>query len=210
MVELRVGEGVKGFQAEIWTDIPNVLAVSLVSPSGEMIQKVPIRQNSRNEYRFFLEKTTVIIDYRLLVERTNSELIILRFIDPAEGIWKIGLEPLQSIDGLFHIWLPVSEFLTGEVYFLRPSPDETMLEPGSTPSAITAAFYNWEENSVAVQSGRGYTRDRNIKPEFAVPGVNVTGPSLAGALRSGQAPALELPLRQGARRCFYSGLYRIR
>ena len=81
MVELRVGEGVKGFQAEIWTDIPNVLAVSLVSPSGEMIQKVPIRQNSRNEYRFFLEKTTVIIDYRLLVERTNSELIILRFID---------------------------------------------------------------------------------------------------------------------------------
>ena len=101
MVELRVGEGVKGFQAEIWTDIPNVLAVSLVSPSGEMIQKVPIRQNSRNEYRFFLEKTTVIIDYRLLVERTNSELIILRFIDPAEGIWKIGLEPLQSIDGLF-------------------------------------------------------------------------------------------------------------
>ena len=144
------------------------------------------------------------------MERTNLELIILRFIDPAEGIWKIGLEPLQSIDGLFHIWLPVSEFLTGEVYFLRPSPDETMLEPGSTPSAITAAFYNWEENSVAVQSGRGYTRDRNIKPEFAVPGVNVTGAIPGGALRSGQAPALELPLRQGARRCFYSGLYRIR
>lgn len=194
MVELRVGEGVKGFQAEIWTDIPNVLAVSLVSPSGEMIQKVPIRQNSRNEYRFFLEKTTVIIDYRLLVERTNSELIILRFIDPAEGIWKIGLEPLQSIDGLFHIWLPVSEFLTGEVYFLRPSPDETMLEPGSTPSAITAAFYNWEENSVAVQSGRGYTRDRNIKPEFAVPGVNVTGAIPGGSFteRSGSSVGIAI------------------
>lgn len=175
MVELRVGAGVRGFQAEIWTDIPNVLAVSLSSPSGEQIQKIPIRQNSRNEYRFFLEKTTVVIDYRLLVERTNSELIILRFIDPAEGIWKIGLEPLQSIDGRFHIWLPVSEFLTGEVFFLRPSPEETLLEPGSTPSAITASFYNWEENSVAVQSGRGYTRNRMIKPEFAVPGINVTG-----------------------------------
>lgn len=175
MVELRVGAGVRGFQAEIWTDIPNVLAVSLSSPSGEQIQKIPIRQNSRNEYRFFLEKTTVVIDYRLLVERTNSELIILRFIDPAEGIWRIGLEPLQSIDGRFHIWLPVSEFLTGEVFFLRPSPEETLLEPGSTPSAITASFYNWEENSVAVQSGRGYTRNRMIKPEFAVPGINVTG-----------------------------------
>ena len=128
------------------------------------------------------------------MERTNSELIILRFIDPAEGIWKIGLEPLQSIDGLFHIWLPVSEFLTGEVYFLRPSPDETMLEPGSTPSAITAAFYNWEENSVAVQSGRGYTRDRNIKPEFAVPGVNVTGAIPGGSFteRSGSSVGIAI------------------
>ena len=191
MVELRVGPGVRGFQAEIWTDIPDVLAVSLYSPSGEQIQKVPIRQNSRNEYRFLLEQTTVIIDYRLLVERTNSELIILRFINPAEGIWKIGLEPLQSIDGLFHIWLPVSDFLTGEVYFLRSSPDETILEPGSTPSAITASFYNWEENSVAVQSGRGYTRNRMIKPEFAVPGVNVTGAVPGGTFteRSGSSAA---------------------
>ena len=39
MVELRVGPGVRGFQAEIWTDIPDVLAVSLYSPSGEQIQK---------------------------------------------------------------------------------------------------------------------------------------------------------------------------
>lgn len=184
MVELRVGAGVRGFQAEIWTDIPNVLAVSLASPSGEQIQKVPIRQNSRNEYRFLFEQTTVIIDYRLLVERTNSELIILRFIDPAEGIWKIGLEPLQSIDGLFHIWLPVSGFLTGEAYFLRSNPEETILEPGSTPSAITASFYNWEENSVAVQSGRGYTRNRMIKPEFAVPGINVTGAVPGGSFTS--------------------------
>lgn len=191
MVELRVGAGVRGFQAEIWTDIPDVLAVSLYSPSGEQIQKVPIRQNSRNEYRFLLEQTTVIIDYRLLVERTNSELIILRFIDPAEGIWKIGLEPLQSIEGRFHIWLPVSEFMTGGVYFLRPSPDETILEPGSTPSAITASFYNWEENSVAVQSGRGYTRNRMIKPEFAVPGINVTGAVPGGSFteRSGSSAA---------------------
>lgn len=174
-VEIRVGEQVRGFQMEIWTEIPNVLAVSLTSPSGEVIQKIPIRQNSRNEYEFLLERTKVIIDYRVLVERTNSELILVRFDHPAQGIWKIRLEPLQSIDGLFHIWMPVSEFLTGEVYFLRSSPEETILEPGSTPSAITVSYYNWEENAVAIQSGRGYTRNRMIKPEFAAPGLYVTG-----------------------------------
>lgn len=174
-VEIRVGEQVRGFQMEIWTEIPNILAVSLTSPSGEVIQKIPIRQNSRNEYEFLLERTKVIIDYRVLVERTNSELILVRFDHPAQGIWKIRLEHLQSIDGLFHIWMPVSEFLTGEVYFLRSSPEETILEPGSTPSAITVSYYNWEENAVAIQSGRGYTRNRMIKPEFAAPGLYVTG-----------------------------------
>ena len=193
-VEIRFGQGVKGIQMEIWTDIPNVLAISLTSPSGEMIQKIPIRQNSRNEYDFLFEKTKVIIDYRLLVERTNSELIIVRFVTPAQGIWKIKVEPLQSIDGLFHIWMPVTEFLTGEAYFLRSSPEETILEPGSTPSAITVSYYNWEENAVAIQSGRGYTRNRMIKPEFTAPGMYVTGAVPGGNFteRSGSSAATGL------------------
>ena len=193
MVELRVGEGVKGFQAEIWTDIPNVLAVSLVSPSGEMIQKVLSARTVEMSIAFFWKRrrSSSITGFWWNVPIRADYPTVYR---PAEGIWKIGLEPLQSIDGLFHIWLPVSEFLTGEVYFLRPSPDETMLEPGSTPSAITAAFYNWEENSVAVQSGRGYTRDRNIKPEFAVPGVNVTGAIPGGSFteRSGSSVGIAI------------------
>ena len=35
-VELRVGEGVPGFSLELWTDIPNILSISIISPSGEM------------------------------------------------------------------------------------------------------------------------------------------------------------------------------
>ena len=139
MVELRVGPGVRGFQAEIWTDIPDVLAVSLYSPSGEQIQKVPIRQNSRNEYRFLLEQTTVIIDYRLLVERTNSELIILRFINPAEGIWKIGLEPLQSIDGRFSYLASGFGFSDGRSLFSE-------VEPGRDDSGAgkhTVSYYRF-------------------------------------------------------------------
>lgn len=188
-VEIRVGEHVAGFQMEVWTDVPNILAVSLTSPSGERIEKIPIRGNSRNEYEFLFEQTKAVIDYRVLVERTDSELIIVRLETPAQGIWRLGVAPLQSIDGMFHIWLPVSEFLSGEVYFLKSSPEETILEPGSTPSAITASWYNWEENAVAVQSGRGYTRNRMIKPEFAVPGMYVTG-ALPGGMfteRSGSS-----------------------
>ena len=73
------------------------------------------------------------------------------------------------------MWLPVTEFLQNEVYFLQSNPDYTITEPGSTISGITVGFYNGDDNSIAIQSGRGYTRGERIKPDFAAPGVNVTG-----------------------------------
>lgn len=69
----------------------------------------------------------------------------------------------------------MKEFLTGNVIFLESDPDTTLTGPGTTRSVITAAYYNGDENSIDINSGRGYTRLNNVKPDFAVPGVNVTG-----------------------------------
>lgn len=85
-VEIRVAEGVKGFSLELWTEIPNVFAVSIVSPAGEKIPLVPVRQGIGTVLNFVFERTSVYLDYRLLVERTNSELILMRFADPSPGI----------------------------------------------------------------------------------------------------------------------------
>ena len=176
-VEIRVGENVRGFVTELWTDIPNILTVSLVSPSGEVRERIPIIQGGSSQFRFVFEGTLVTVDYRLLVERNDSQLIFLRFGAPAPGIWKILVEPVQLAGGAFHMWLPVQEFLDGEVYFLR--------------SAITAAFYNGRENSVDIHSGRGYTRTDKIKPDLAAPGVDVKGALPGGrfTVRSGSSGA---------------------
>ena len=40
---------------------------------------------------------------------------------------------------------------------------------------MTVAFYNSRENGVDINSGRGYTRDEKIKPDYAAPGEAVTG-----------------------------------
>ena len=69
-----MAEGVKGFSLELWTEIPNVFAVSIVSPAGEKIPLVPVRQGIGTVLNFVFERTSVYLDYRLLVERTNSEL----------------------------------------------------------------------------------------------------------------------------------------
>lgn len=85
------------------------------------------------------------------------------------------MQPLHILDGIFHLWISMQEFLDGNVYFLEANPDYTVTDPGSTRGAMTVAYYNGQENSVDINSGRGYTRNRMIKPDYAVPGVQVTG-----------------------------------
>lgn len=174
-VEIRVAEGVSGFCMELWSDALNLFAVSVISPSGEQTYRFPIRSEETNRYTFVLERTTITIDYKVFVERLNAELIFFRILNPTPGIWKVVVEPVRIEEGVYHMWLPMTEFLENEVYFLQSNPDYTITEPGSTLSGMTVGFYNGDDNSIAIQSGRGYTRGDRIKPDFAAPGVNVTG-----------------------------------
>ena len=174
-VEIRVASEVSGFCMELWTENPNIMNVTVVSPSGGRTPIFPVRSNQTQDYRFIFEGTEITIDYKLFLERSNAELIFFRLRNPTEGIWKVIVTPVQVAEGTFHLWLPMTEFLQNEVYFLESNPDYTITEPGSAITAMTVGFYNGSDNSVAISSGRGYTRNRAIKPDFVAPGVNVTG-----------------------------------
>lgn len=179
-IEIRVEQGVGGFTMELWTDLPNLMSVEILSPAGERIPAGPIRQGNTSIYDFVLERTRVYLNYRLLVEHTNAELVFLRFENPAAGIWRLLVHEVQAGDGVFHSWLPVTEFLQGDVYFLQSNPDTTITEPGNASWVTTVASYNASDNSIAITSGRGYTRGGIIKPDFVAPGVLVTGMTVEG------------------------------
>lgn len=189
--EIRVGEGVEGFVAELWTTVPNVMTVAFTSPSGERTGYITLKQGQEYREDFVFDKTVVEVEYRLLLENNDSQLIFMRIRNPASGIWRISVKPVLRSDGKFHIWLPVQEFLTGEVYFLEANPDTTLAEPGSSLVAMTVAYYNGVDKSVDINSGRGYTRDGRVKPDFAVPGVLVSGAGLNNefVVRSGSSVA---------------------
>lgn len=174
-VEIRVDENVSGFTMELWTENPNLLEVSLISPSGGSSSRLPLRRNETFHYRYVFEGTNVSITYKLFLERSNAELIVFQIRKPTAGIWKIRVEPVQVTEGIYHIWLPMLEFLNGETYFLEANPNTTFTEPGSAITAMTVGFYKGEDKSIAISSGRGYTRGNIIKPNFVAPGVNVTG-----------------------------------
>ena len=190
-VEIRVDENVSGFSLELWTDIPNILSISILSPSGENTSRIPFRAGASAEVSFLFERTKVSIDYRLLVEKSTSELVFFRFDAPAPGIWKIIIEPLALADGQFHMWLPVTEFLSGEVYFLEPDPYYTLTNPAAADSPIVVSYYNGNTDALSQSSGRGYTRSRRIKPDIAAPGVDVPGALPGGrfTVRTGASAA---------------------
>lgn len=55
-VEIRVGENVSGFMLELWVMIPNILSISIISPSGENTSRFPSAVAQMLNWIFFLKK----------------------------------------------------------------------------------------------------------------------------------------------------------
>lgn len=197
-VELRVGPGERGFTLELWARESELYSVGFFSPSGEETGRIRLSDDEERRIPFLLEGTTIYLNYTSSELATGSELILMRFDAPAAGIWKIRVYHTLSIQGEYHMWLPVHGFISDETFFLRPDPDTTITDPGNTAAIITIAAYSHQTGGIYLHSSRGFTRTGNIKPDLAAPGVRlglpdyqeVTGTSFAAAMTAGAAAIL--------------------
>ena len=82
-VEINVGNNTRGFVMELWTELPNLLALSIESPTGQTIGPVSLRRGI-GEYVFVFEQTRVIFNYRVLVETTGAQLAFFQFDRPGK------------------------------------------------------------------------------------------------------------------------------
>lgn len=177
-VELRVGEGTNGFTMELWGNSPDIISVAFISPSGEMISRIPARVGQSDTVEFLLEKSKIHISYSLVEAGGGVELIFMRFIDPTPGVWIIRVYGNNILEGDYNIWLPIKQFIDKETYFLKPNPDITLTVPSTTQATITVAAYDNMTNALFTDSSRGFTRTNEIKPDITAPGVNVYGPGI--------------------------------
>ena len=194
-VEIRVDAGEKGFVAELWGTMPGTHAISIRAPGGEITDPVDFKVQETREFTFIYEKTVIRVDHSLVEPGSGGELILFRFQDPTPGIWTIQVTTTGAEydeNGNFHIWLPITQFMGGNTYFLRPSPYVTLTEPGNTREVITTTYYQDSNNSFYGESGRGFSRRGNIKPELCTPGVEIstvlgsrTGSAFGAALLAG-------------------------
>lgn len=201
-IEITVGAGERGFVMEIWAESLDILSVAITSPSGERISRIPARIDTGGVYNFLLERSQVAVDYRVVESASGYEVIFMRFINPAQGIWKIHVYSLTNIVGRYNAWLPLKQFLSGDTYFLNSNPSTTLTEPGAAERVISVGAYNHITDASYAASGRGYTATGLIKPDFVAPGVDVygvragggyttrTGTSIAAAHAAGAAALL--------------------
>ncbi len=194
-VEIRVAGQMKGFCAEIWGSLPDVYAVSIRSPGGEVSPVIDFRNGMDRNVSFIFERTRIQVGIVLVEKDAGDPLIFLRFVDPTPGIWTVTLTASArgpNGDGIYHMWLPIEEFLEQSVTFLQPSPDVTLTEPANASQVITISAYDSYTDSWYASSGRGFSRSGGIKPDLAAPGVGVhtalgetDGSCMAAALAAG-------------------------
>lgn len=185
-VEIRVGqpESELGFVVELWASTADTYSVGFISPSGEIISRIPIIAGNETSIPFLLEPTVITVNYQLIESGSGKQLIFMRFQAPTTGIWKIRVFNTQYLTGLFHLWLPSQGLISDETVFLTPNPYTTITMPGNTASPITVGAYNHLNNSIYIHSSRGYTVGGLIKPDIAAPGVNISGPAVGRGIGS--------------------------
>lgn len=201
-VEITVGENENGFMLELWGSNPGVFSVGIETPTGEIIPRIDARIGERETIYTVFDNTIIDIEYALVEQLSGEQLIIMRFKTPSSGVWKINVYVENAVSAIYDVWLPISGFVSDNIYFLKPEPDNTITTPADTRSAITVSSYSANTGAFDVESSRGFLRNNNIKPDITAPGVEIKGPtrndlyvyrtgtSVAAAITAGAAAQL--------------------
>lgn len=178
-VEVYVGSRGSGFTAEIFAEAIAELNLRIISPAGDDTSVVGSGFTGVEEFPLLFDRSTVYVERESLMRTGTMQRIRIRFRRPAPGIWRLQFER-SDMTSEVNLWLPMNEFLEGEVYFLESDTSVTLCEPANAPLLLSVGGYSTENDSLAPFSSRGFTADGLIQPTLLAPSVNVQGPFAGG------------------------------
>ena len=201
-IELRVSAQHEDLYMTLWNYASDRISVSVRSPTGEVVARVPARSGTSSRNRLILERAVVIVEYVFPVESSASQLTRVKILSATPGIWTVTVYGDYILDGNFHAWLPITGFVDPNTKFLSPTPNTTIVTPATALGLVTCGGYNSAANSLYDNTSWGPSRLPIILPDLVAPCVNVgglyptghgamTGTSVAAAITAG-ASALML------------------
>ncbi len=200
--EVRIGENEQGFILSIATYPRDKIGINIISPTGEKTGRIPPRNNYDEDIFFPLSNTRIRVQYFSNIYQGTGQLILITLKTPSFGIWKFNVYAENLLLGNVNAWLPISQFISKETYFLNSDPFYTVTIPCTSNSIISSGGYNHFNNSFFTESGRGPTKLGGLRPVICAPASNVSsigntgnleyssGTSVATAITTGSAALL--------------------
>ncbi len=176
-VDLKVGENAGDVYMAVWNTVADRLSVSVRSPSGELVGRVPAKPGigPAADVKLVLEAARVQIEYHFPVEGSGGQLTVIRILGATPGVWTIQLHGDILLNGRYQVWLPMTGFVSPTVEFLAATPDYTVTSPASAVGVICCGAYDSNNKSLYAKSSRGPAWDGRILPDLTAPGVGVGG-----------------------------------
>lgn len=174
-IELTIPKGQPGFIIEVWAMFGDRIEVSLTSPMLETGENSYILLNKAGTYK--VSSNCVVWSQGSKLDVSNGcQVIRFRFDGPIEGQWIIGVKGIVVIEGRYDIWLPKTGVILPDTILTPADPFTTVYNTSSAARLMTIGCYDKKTFSVTPSSGRGFSRDGLVKPDFMVPAVNIPGP----------------------------------
>lgn len=174
-IDIKVGENDGNIYMTIWNSVSDKMSVSVRSPTGEVIGRVPARSGLSITEKLILEPSTVSIEYYFPVEGSSDQLTVIRISNATEGIWTVRVYGDTILNGVFDAWLPLTGFCDKDTEFLSATPYGTVTVPATMFGAISCGAYDHLNNSLYSKSSWGPTRSLVMSPDLVAPGVNIGG-----------------------------------
>ncbi|MDD3173551.1 MAG: S8 family serine peptidase [Herbinix sp.] len=191
-VDVAVSDFEFSFNLQIWKNYFDHFDITIIAPNGTRVGPIP---TILGKQQFSIGQTQILLYYGDPTPYNLQQEIYIEFVPTGRyvnsGVWRFELVPKKIVIGNYDMWLPSGGVKNPDTRFLLPSEYTTLTIPSTAFNAIGVGAYNAYTDSYAPFSGRGFTRNLDVKPDLVAPGVDINSCAPGGgyAVRSGTSMA---------------------
>lgn len=161
VIELNIAEEDKNIILDIWANVPDIVDVNIISPSGEESGVLSTSGSIEfaEELSFVLEETHILYTEFVPEVFTGDQLIRIAMHNIRPGIWKFRTTLEKGKNSTINAWIPQRALINSKTRFLNSDIYGTITIPGDSTETITAAGYDQDNFNLLGYSGVAFRDD---------------------------------------------------